>query len=247
MRMGFTGASHRRSQPTRAPVTFVPGDAGGSRTHCAVPRPSQPRQRWFGSPCSRWGRSGRHGTQRPGSCRGSWGNKPLETPSVSGSGDIVSDLSTLHPFRALAAVFSALPGSTFQPPARSDLMTARSDAGCGKGRGAERGAARLGEIPAELCDQLSPCPPGRLVTGHCVEHACAHGALPALPAGSGGELPGHAPRLISECFPGRPQPDPPEVAQPALNGSGFHVGGRWAPHKGPSPLQAGLSTCLIKS
>lgn len=68
-----------------------------------------------------------------------------------------------------------------------------------------------------------------------------------MPAGSGGERPSHAPRLISERFPGHPQPDFPEVARSALNGSGFNVGGRWAPHKGPSPLQAGLSTCLIKS
>lgn len=36
--------------------------------------------------------------QHPHSCRGSWGNKPLETPSVSGSGDIVWDPIALHPF-----------------------------------------------------------------------------------------------------------------------------------------------------
>lgn len=53
------------------------------------------------------------GTQHPRICRGSWGNKPLETPSVSGSGDIVSVPITLHPFRALAAAFSALPRQHF--------------------------------------------------------------------------------------------------------------------------------------
>lgn len=155
------------------------------------------------------------------------------------------------PFKPSQQLSLPFPGSTFQPPPRSDLITARSDLQCpgrrcGKGCDAEHGTSHLGELPANLWDEVSTCLPGKLATGCCVKHVCPRSPLQP-PAGPGGELPSHAPRLISERFPGRPQPDFPEVAQSALNGSGFNVGGRWAPHKGPSPLQAGLSTCLIKS
>lgn len=204
----------------------------------------------FGSPGSRWGRGGQrlqHGTARPHSCHSSWGNKPLETPSAGGSRDIVSDPITPHPFlepwQQLSLPFS---GSTFHGP-----------------------SLRFGDSP------LGPTVPGRRRgTGHRARHRAnslqtfgmnfplshhanwqlgavlntgTHRALPKPPTGSRGDHPGHISRLISQRFPGCSQPDLPEVAQPALNGSGFNVGGRWAPHKGPSPLQAGLSPCLIKS
>lgn len=90
---------------------------------------------WQGS---RRGRSrqaeAQHGSQRPRSCHGSWGDKPLETPSVGGSGDIVSDPITLHPFRALRGFLCPSPAALpSRPSPRSDFITARSDRGAPAG------------------------------------------------------------------------------------------------------------------
>lgn len=156
------------------------------------------------------------------------------------------------PFAPSQQLSLPFPGSTFQPPPRSDLITACSDPRCpgrtdgAAGRDAVRSTAhRIWANSLQTFGTNFPLARRASWQLGAALNTCTHGALPN--AGSGGERPDHAPRLISERFPGRPQPDFPEIAQSALNGSGFNVGGRWAPHKGPSPLQAGLSTCLIKS
>lgn len=186
----------------------------------------------------------RHRTRRPRSCRGSWGNKPLETPSVGGSGDIVWDPISLHPFPALAAAFPALPSSSSQPPPRRLNRGALRPAVQSTARHGTPGSTNS---PQTFGTDLPLARRASWQTGRHVKRHVPPRSPPQPPASSGGELPSRAPRLISERFPGRPQPDFPEVVQSALNGSGFNVGGRWAPHKGPSPLQAGLSPCLIKS
>lgn len=180
----FTGAPHHRSCLRRVPSTFPPwGRLWLSHAPRCATR-SQPHLCPLGSSGSRRGRSRQaeapHGTQRPHSCHGSWGDKPLETPSVGGSGDIVSDPITLHPFRALSGFLCPSPAAlSSRPSPRSDLITARSDGGApagGAGRDAVRSMAQ-GELPANLGTNFPLAYRASWQLGAAL-NTCAQGALP---------------------------------------------------------------------